>query len=246
MRISTYLRLLDLSSVHDSYRLLIDQAIKGRLTYEDFIENILEKAISIKEENRILRWIQIAKFPFVKTLENFNFEAQPKIDEKLIKSLVSCRFVGKGENIVFLGPPGVGKTHLSISIGIEAINLGYEVRFIGLDKLIDEVDKYNHDVTGSSRFFRSLVRPNLLIIDELDYYHTGKNSGTFLFKLIFERYNNNASIILTSSKEFSEWESVFGDNKRAAAAIDRVLEKAHIISINGESYRIKERASLNL
>lgn len=232
------LQLLEMQGADASFRKIYARIQKSHGTPQDYFYSVLEKEIIYREENRVLRWVQQAKFPF-KTIAEFDFSFQPSIKQELINEFLSCRFIEQGKNIVFLGQSGVGKTHLSIGLGLEAINRGQETRCLTLDTLIDQVEK--SDATKIPKLLRNLLLPKLLILDDIDFYDTGKNASTFLFKLVKERYDKNLSTILTSNKKLNDWVGLFGDQRRASAAIDRFMGRATIVKITGESYRMKDK-----
>lgn len=238
-KIKTMLKNLELQSAASSFLKINEIVRRSNGTHLDFLENMLEKETISKEENRFARWVQQARFPFRKTILDFDFSFQPSIDQTLIRELQTCRFIKQGKNIVFLGPAGVGKTHLSIGLGLEAIKRGLETRFLKLDELIDLVEKA--DENSLVKLFRTLARPRLLILDDIDFYNTGKNASTFLFKLVLKRYEDKLSIIFTSNKSFREWGELFGNRQRVNAALDRIVERAEIINISGDSYRVKDK-----
>lgn len=238
-RINECLKLLDLEGIRSTFEVMAKTALKNDSLPLDFLEDLLEKEITWKEANRIERWIQQARFPWKKTLEDFDFSFQPTIDKKQIYEFASCRFIDRAENIIFLGPPGVGKTHLAIALGLKAIQKGKEVKFVRLDQLIDMVDKAN-DAILLRRLFGTLMLPKLLIIDEMDFYETNLATGTFLFKLLQQRYEKG-SVIFTSNKSFDQWGKIFGSHARTLAIIDRIAHHGEIVNIEGESYRIKDK-----
>lgn len=241
-RIKQMLDMLELGTMASSLENVEKNTREGSGTYLDFLESLLEKEFVDREQARIVRWVRNAKFPAEKSIESFDFSLQPNIDEREIKEIASCRFVNKGQNVVFFGPPGVGKTHLSIAIGRKAIEKGIEVKFITIDALIEQINR--QDAMGLSRLMRTLTNPPLLIIDDIDYEEPGKNASTFLFKVIFRRDEKGVSTIYTSNKSFREWGQLFsGDTSKAAAAIDRIHNnESHIITIAGDSYRAKKQA----
>lgn len=237
-RISSALKLLELEGIRSSFDKLASRMFKEHATFYDFLESLLEKELCYKEENRQQRWIQQARFPWLKTLVDFDFSFQPKLNKRLVYELASCRFIDRAENVIFLGPPGVGKTHLSIALGLEAIQKGYEVRFLTLAQLIESVEKTDNDAVLRHRLLGMLLRPKLLILDEMDLHDTTLTSSTFLFKLLQDRYEKG-SIVFTSNKAFAEWGKLFDNKTRAGAIVDRILHHAITIPIEGESYRLK-------
>jgi DNA replication protein DnaC len=238
--VASVCKMLDLGGIAKSYKNVAERMNQKHGTLYDFLENLLEKELVYKEENRIGRWIQQAHFPFKKTVAEFDFTFQPSIDERLINEITSCRYIEEGKNIIFLGPPGVGKTHLSIGLGLEAIYRGFETKFLKLDEFIEKVEKET-EANASSKIFKTYARPRLLIIDDIDYYYTGNNAGTVLFKLICQRHQMRVSTIFTSNKKLSEWGDLFGSKERAGAALDRIIGISEIINIIGESYRMKDK-----
>ena len=242
-RIADALELLELAGIAGSFSRSSEEAVRNHKTPLDYLEGLLEKEVLLKEESRILRWIAQARFPWHKTLKEFDFDFQPSIDQTLIYELASARFVMKGGNVLFHGPPGVGKTHLSIALGIEVIHQGYDVRFIVLNQLIDLVLKCGQDIIRTQRLLATLFRPKVLILDDIDHYKLSEDTTEFLFKLVIYRYDHELSTIFTSNKHFDDWEPLFGQKARAAVAIDRITQRAEVISIDGISYRLKDKYS---
>jgi DNA replication protein DnaC len=239
-RISDMLKKLELESAAAYVDRLADTASKNKETYRDFLEGLLEVEMNNKEEHRITRWVQQARFPSPKTLKQFDFTFQPTANQRLLNELASCRFIEEGKNVFFFGNPGVGKTHLAIALGYEAINKGFEARFLKLNQLIDLVEK-KVDVASSQRFLKTLLHKRLLILDDIDFYDTGRNASEFLFKLVTQRYDHKLSTIFTSNQPFGEWGKLFGSQSRAGATIDRIREREEIIRISGDSYRMRNK-----
>ena len=238
--IASICKMLDLEGVARSFENIAERINQSHGILYDFLASILEKEMVYKEENRIERWTQQARFCYKRTIEEFDFDFQPSIDRRLINELATCRFIEKGKNIIFVGKPGVGKTHLAIGLGLEAINSGYETRFLKLDEFIDRVEE-EKETHSTAKIFKMFVRPHLLILDDIDFYQTGENAGTVLFRLICRRYETGVSTIFTSNKNSSEWGKLFGPPQRATAALDRIIGNAIAIKITGPSYRVSEK-----
>ena len=183
--------------------------------------------------------VRYAGFPIVKRNENFDFSFQSSIDATVVRDLSTLRFVQQAENVVFLGPPGVGKTHLAIGLGIAAIEAGFQVLFINASVLIERLkEAYRQDQLD--RYLKKLVKPKVLIIDEIGYLPFDSQAAYCFFQLISRRYER-ASTIFTSNKSFGEWGEIFQDHVIAAAILDRILHHCTTMNIKGESYRMKDR-----
>jgi DNA replication protein DnaC len=240
-KINIMLQQLDLNSMSSYFQEANRKTFELQGTHLDFFERVIEQEVLRREENRINSWMQYAHFPARKSLQDFDFTFQPSINKSQINELASCRFIKEGSNILFFGPAGVGKTHLSIALGMQAIISGFKTRFLKLDELILLIERQEDDTT----LLRSLMSYPLLILDDIDYYDTGRNASTVLFKLIRQRHEQNLSMIFTSNKKYSEWKDLFGTRERANAAIDRIVERAEVVNITGKSFR-QDRAEKRL
>ena len=228
---------LKLKGMLAHYQEVTEKASQNNLSYTEYLSLLFEEELKRKTEGTVKTKINKARFPFIKTLEEFDFSFQPSIREKEIIALGSLDFVEKKENIVFLGPPGVGKTHLSVALGIKACMAKYRVAFITAQKLLEELLLSAKDGSLLDKLL-GYYRLNLLIIDELGYMPVSKEQANLLFRLVSMRYEKG-SIILTSNYNFNEWGEIFSDQVVAAAIIDRLVHHARIFYINGTSYRLK-------
>jgi DNA replication protein DnaC len=202
---------------------------------------LLEAELSERHRRTVVLNLQLAKFPYLKRLEQFDFAAQPSLDRRLVDELATARFLSEGRNIVLLGPPGVGKTHLAIALGVLSAEMGYRVYFISAIELARRMTRALAE-NRLHREMKMLNRPKLLIIDEVGYLQLDPTQASLLFQVISNRYENSSSIVLTSNKAFTDWAHVFaGDPVMASAALDRLLHRATLINIRGDSYRLKER-----
>lgn len=216
-----------------------ERATAEQCTYLEYLEHLLEEELQDKQSRNIALKTRVARFPYHKTLSDFDFGFQPSLDARKIKDLATLRFLQEAENVILLGPPGVGKTHLAVSLGLEAITNGFTVSFIPLQALLVTLNKAYQENQLEGKL-KSYLRPRLLILDEVGYVPLNTREVNFLFQVISGRYEEG-SIILTSNKSYGEWGTIFGDKVIAAAMLDRLLHHSHTISIKGESYRLKDK-----
>jgi DNA replication protein DnaC len=214
----------------------------GTLTAAEAIERLLGAQITLRNNRRLQTAMRASRLPAVKTLADFDFSFQPSIKREQIESLHELGFVERKENVVLLGPPGVGKTHLAVSLAIAAAQSGRRVYYGTLAELITSLE----EAQAAGRLARrlaTLTYPSLLVVDEIGYLPVTRNGAVLFFQLIGRRYEY-ASTVLTSNKSFEEWGEVLGDEVMAAALIDRVLHHCHLVNIRGNSYRMREHADL--
>jgi len=236
--IESYCKLLSLSSVADNYEKAALDAAKAKLSYQDYLYKLLQQQIIDRVDRSINARIKKAGFKYLATLEEFDFSFQPQIDEKLIRELATLSFLDSATNILLLGAPGVGKTHLSIALGLEATKQRRRVKFISAEDLTNELITANASNILTD-YLESMSRIELLIIDEIGYLQLSKETSSLFFRLISKRYEK-ASTIITSNKEFQEWGTIFNDDVIATAILDRLLHHSHPFLINGPSYRMKD------
>jgi DNA replication protein DnaC len=237
--LETYLRALALPMFSEQYQTYAKDATRSGLSYERFLLALCEAEMNHRETIRIERAITAAKFPFMKELANFEFSAVESVQKPRVLELAQGNYMTRAENLLLLGTPGLGKTHLAIGLGLSACRQGRRVRFYRTAKLVDELLVAQHNLRLSN-FVSRFEKLDLLILDELGFLPISKEGGQLLFQLCSDLYER-VSIILTSNLRFAEWIQIFGDEKMTTAFIDRLTHKGHILEFIGDSYRYNHR-----
>src|SRR5574338_495372 len=244
MELENLLERLRLEHLENQLDAVCEQASQRQLNYKDFLEQALQTEWQGRFQRNVEARLKLARFPWIKTLEQFEFDSQPSLDRKQVRELAGMSFVERAHNVILLGPPGVGKTHLAIALGVKAVEAGYSVLFLSLENLMLRLVKAFHE-NRLERSVQQLVYPKLLILDEIGYLPLSNTEASLFFRLVARRYER-ASLIITSNKSFLDWGEVFNDPVVATAILDRLLHYSTTLNIKGESYRIKEKRRAGL
>jgi DNA replication protein DnaC len=235
----TRYRSLRLSAAAEYLTALLSQAEANQLSYLNFADQLAEYELAQRHNKRIERNLRAAAFPAEKRLEGFDYRHQTTINKRQISALLDFNFVEERQNLVFIGPPGVGKTHLAIGVGHKAVEAGYRVLFRNALDLVEELELAEMKGELKKRVSH-LLKYDLLIIDELGYLPMTKQARYNLFQLINGLYEYR-SIILTTNKDFTSWGEFFHDDNVAVPIIDRIIHHSHVFMLGGESYRLKQK-----
>ena len=239
MELNSLMHKLKMEYLPGNLDALCEQAAKRELDYRSFLAEALATEWNGRHQKGLESRLKQARMPWIKTIEQFDFSFQPSIDRKVVRDLAGGAFVERAENVILLGPPGVGKTHLAIALGVKAAEAGHRVLFLTLEELMTRLKRAGKE-NRLERQLQQFTYPKVLIVDEIGYLPLNREEASLFFRLVARRYEK-ASMILTSNKGFLDWGEVFSDQVIATAILDRLLHHATTLNIKGESFRLKEK-----
>ena len=243
-RVHENLSWLKMSTAESILDMAVEHSVKENKSFLETLDRLLAEEVNHRRSSSIETRTKLANFPARKFLDDFDLGFQPSIDRKVLDDLRTMRFMANGDNVILLGPPGVGKTHIAIGLGIEAIKAGYSAYYLNSASMISKLKAAAQRGT-LERALKNLCRPKLLIEDEIGYLPMDREAANLFFQLVSRRYEKG-STIYTSNKSYGEWGEVLGDNVIASAVLDRILHHSITMNIRGESYRLQYRRKAGL
>ena len=236
---------LKMSAALEALDNVLEVARVEELPVIEIVDRLLEIELSARHDRRVETNLKFAGLPYRQSLDEFDFEAQPSIDPQLVSRLATLRFLEDGTNVLLLGPPGVGKTALAVGLGLRALEAGHRISFVACHDLVIRHRRACR-TDREDRLITTLLRPRLLILDEIGYTPLERPEATFLFEVVAKRYQRQKSIIVTSNKSWGAWGEILPDQVMTAAILDRLLHRSVTLNIQGESYRLRQHRKAGL
>jgi DNA replication protein DnaC len=235
------LKQLRLSGLLESLEVRLHEAAGNGLSHAEFLELLVQDELAVRSDRQVRRRVKAAQFRELKTLEDFDWSFNPSIKKKQVFDLATCRFVRETRDVLFLGPPGVGKSFLAQAIGYQAIKCGFAVLY---RSIFDVIRDFLHDeaLGGEEKIMARYLKPDLLIVDDMGMKQLPKRSGEYLFEIVMRRYETR-STVMTSNRPLEDWGKLIGDVPSATAILDRFLHHAEMVTITGKSYRLRNQAA---
>ncbi|MBK9134140.1 MAG: AAA family ATPase [Betaproteobacteria bacterium] len=240
-RIGALCEQLKFARLHAEWPAVAQQAAREQMSLADFLERLLDAEVRARQERKVSTLMKLATMPAVKTLEQFEWRHAGGAPKAQIQELAHLAFVERAENVVLLGPSGVGKTHIALALAHRAVSAGHKVRFITAADLMLQLAAARQQGRLKEYFNRAVLGPKLLVVDEIGFLPFGREEANLFFNVVAKRYERG-SMVLTSNLPFTQWAGAFADDQTLTAAmLDRLLHHAHIVQISGESYRLKDK-----